>query len=65
VIERLIQQVDWTPEHPDGESTVINAENVLTLCPSCGNRLDSKALREVLTAQKGALVRVPDSRIPN
>jgi len=34
---RQTEQVDWTPEHPEGIITVIDAKPMLTFCARCGN----------------------------
>jgi len=47
---RHIEQVDQTPECPDGEVTVIECDVLLTLCARCGNRFSAKRATEVLEA---------------
>lgn len=34
---RQTEQVDWTPEHPEGVITVIEATPMLTVCARCAN----------------------------
>ncbi|MFN8179293.1 MAG: hypothetical protein U0167_15280 [bacterium] len=41
----------------DGTTTVIQAESLITLCGSCGNRLDADALTEALDSD---VFRLPD-----
>lgn len=48
-VNRNIEQVDRTEEYPDGEVTVIDSDQLLTLCASCGNRFSTEYLRELIT----------------
>jgi hypothetical protein len=48
-INKNIEQMDRTDEHPDGIVTVIQSDVVTTLCGSCGNRLNIEALRKMLS----------------
>lgn len=48
-INRNIEQMDRTDEHPDGVVTVIQSDVVTTLCGNCGNRLDIDALRKIVS----------------
>jgi hypothetical protein len=48
-INKNIEQMDRTDEHPDGIVTVIQSDEVTTLCGNCGNRLNIDALRNLLS----------------
>jgi hypothetical protein len=48
-INKNIEQMDRTDEHPDGIVTVIQSDVVATLCGSCGNHLHIDDLRKILT----------------
>jgi hypothetical protein len=47
-INRNIEQVDQTEEYPDGEVTVVDSDQLLTLCGRCGNRFSARLLRELI-----------------
>lgn len=49
-VVRNVEQVERTPEDPDGAITVIESDALLTLCAGCGNRLDREALQVALRA---------------
>jgi hypothetical protein len=49
-INRNIEQMDRTDEHPDGIVTVIQSDVVTTLCGNCGNRLNIEALRKIVVS---------------
>jgi len=51
-ITRNIEQMDRTDEHPDGVVTVIQSDEVATLCGSCGNRLAIDALQKMVSEAK-------------
>jgi hypothetical protein len=48
-INKNIEQMDRTSEHPDGIVTVIQSDVVTTLCASCGNRLYVDDLQKILS----------------
>lgn len=45
---RLIGQMNWDDERNDGELAVIDGEDMLSFCPSCGNTMSSHRLRQAL-----------------
>jgi hypothetical protein len=47
-MNRQVEQVGRSDEHPDGEVIVIDSEELLGLCAGCENRLDTGALSEKL-----------------
>src|SRR5262249_42184710 len=48
-INKNIEQMDRTGEHPDGIVTLIQSDAVTTLCAGCGNQLNVEALRKILS----------------
>ncbi|HCU38150.1 MAG TPA: hypothetical protein DGT21_22790 [Armatimonadetes bacterium] len=38
-INRNIEQVDWSPEYPDGIVTVIDSTQLHIFCAECGNQV--------------------------
>ncbi|MDI9613346.1 MAG: hypothetical protein QM330_09935 [Acidobacteriota bacterium] len=49
-ISHSIEQIDRTPDNPDGIVSVISSQSLFELCAQCGNRLNTKALRKLLVA---------------
>lgn len=56
---RSIQQLDYTEECPDGEVTVADSQELISLCARCGNGFN---VVEAATALKAALRRPKYSR---
>jgi hypothetical protein len=48
-INKNIEQIDRTRDHPNGVVTVIQSDVILTLCGKCGNRLHTDPLRRLLS----------------
>ena len=49
---RSIQQLDYTAEHPAGEVTVAESQELISLCARCGNGF---SVAEATRALKAAL----------
>jgi len=47
-VNRNVEQVDSTTDHPDGDITVIDMEVLLSLCATCGNKITEASIRSVL-----------------
>jgi hypothetical protein len=45
---RLIGQMDWSDQRDDGELFVMDAEDILSFCPDCGNRMSTRRLQQAL-----------------